>query len=81
MVYTSPPGRSVHSGTNSTSLGSTPKIICFPHFISMAILDFMAHAKIHDFETGSSNAVKSCTPIENIQTKNSAQVFSVSLKK
>ena len=55
------------------------KIIFFPRFVSMemvAIFDFRALAKVHyNLKTASSNAVKSCTHIENIQMKKRTEAF------
>ena len=50
------------------------KIIFFPVLISMelaTIFDFRAHTKVHiyNFKTSSSNAVKGCAHMEDIQMK------------
>ena len=51
-----------------------------PRFVSMemaAIFDFRALTKVHyyNFKTASSNAVKSCTHIEDIQMKKRTEAF------
>ena len=51
----------------------------FPRFVSMemaAIFDFRALTKVHiTFKTASSNAVNSCTHIEDIQMKKRTEAF------
>ena len=58
--------------------GEKNKIIFSPRFVSMemaAIFDFRALTKVHNFKTASSNAVKSCTHIEDIQMKKRTEAF------
>ena len=59
------------------------KIIFSPCFVSMemaAIFDFRALTKVHNFKTASSNAVKSCTHIEDTQMKKRTEAFSLLLR-
>ena len=56
----------------------TQKNIFFPRLVSIemeAIFDFRALTSTYNFKTASSNAVKSCTHIEDISMKKHTEEF------
>ena len=55
--------------------GEKNKIIFSKYFVSMEMVATLALAKVHNFKTASSNAVKSCTHIGDIQMKKRTEAF------